>query len=860
MQDKLLIIDGSSLMYRAFFALPPLVNKSGLHTGAVYGFANMLMKHLQANNYDYICVTFDKSRITFRNEIYPEYKATRQPTPRELSEQFTLIQDFLATLGIYTIQMENYEADDIIGTYAQYAQHNSITTTILSGDKDLLQLLDTNVSVALTKKGLSEIKLYSPTTFGEDYAGLPPRALIDMKALMGDTSDNIPGIAGIGEKTALKLLAEYQTLENVLDNAQNIKGKMGEKIQNGRDIAIISKQLATINTEIPLDIDMEQLRLHPNKTAITDMLERLEFKNMQERMPAIFLSEEPPASMDIPKEDLLDIKTGTASELAAHLKQLQKNSVIIIEATYQGVFPQQRLLNMSVFSDNVIYDIADNIADIAQILFNQNCIKVSFDLKTFFQACKNEGITLPTMELFFDIGIASYILDATVSSDSLDKIIERYVPNITSHRLTNIYLAYQQISSQLDFSDMKSLFTDIEMPLIPVLAQMEQNGIKVDKNKLQAMSIDLSADINSLEKNIQSLAGEDFNVNSPKQLGSILFDKLKLPIIKKTKTGYSTDIEVLEKLENYHPIISELIKYRTLTKLYSTYLEGLLNVINPATEKIHTHFQQAITTTGRLSSTQPNLQNIPVRTPLGKKIREFFVPSAGYDYLMSFDYSQIELRVLAHMSRDSILIDSFNKKEDIHSRTASEVFGVPLSEVSSELRSRAKAVNFGIVYGISDYGLSQDLKITRKEAEEYINNYFERYQAVKSFIDNTVEQAKTDGFVQTLFNRQRYLPDINSSNFNRRSFAERTAVNTPIQGTAADIIKLAMLAVAKVLHENNLTTKMLLQVHDELVLEAPANEVATVQKLVSEAMQNVVKMSVSLEVSSSYETNWADCK
>lgn len=859
---KLLIIDGSSLMYRAFFALPPLKNKAGLNTGAVYGFTTMLLKHLQEHNYDYICVAFDKSRITFRNKIYEQYKATRSATPPELSEQFPMIQELLGAFGIYTIQMADYEADDIIGTYAKYAQSQAIQTTILSGDRDLLQLLDTNIQVCLTKKGISEIKSYNVQTFAEEYAGLPPLALIDLKALMGDTSDNIPGIAGIGEKTALKLISEYKTLENLLDNSALIKGKLGEKLQNGKELAVMSQKLATINYQVPLTIDTEQLIIQPNPAQMEELLQKFEFRNLKDRLPDIFLSGATPQQTtpiaELPVCTSATLEDGAAAQKL--LSQADPSEPISFSAEYRGEFPQQKLAEFRFLLGHTQYVLQRDFKIVIEYLWQTALTKVTFDFKTFCQACINEGIELTTTEKTFDISIIAYLADATDSSYTPDKLFEKYLINCSDCTLFNIRQVYAKLITQIELADQYNLLNAIEMPLVMVLAKMELCGIKADKTKIIAMGQEMSVEIAALEAKIHELAGEKFNIGSPKQLGAILFDKLMLPIIKKTKTGYSTDIEVLETLESYHEIVPHIIQYRTLTKLYSTYLEGLSSIINPVTGKIHTHFQQTVTTTGRLSSTQPNLQNIPVRTPIGKKIREFFVPSTGYDYLCSFDYSQIELRVLAHMSGDEILIDAFKHGQDIHTRTAAEVFGFELNEVPPEMRSRAKAVNFGIVYGISDYGLSKDLKITRAEAQKYIEGYFHRYKGVKAFINSTIAQAKSDGFVQTLFNRQRYLPDINSSNFNKRSFAERTAMNTPIQGTAADIIKLAMIRADQALSAAKLQSRILLQVHDELVLEVTAAELEQVIPIVTNAMQQVIKLSVDLNVSCNYGTNWAECK
>lgn len=861
MAKKLLIIDGSSLMYRAFFALPSLTSKSGMHTGAVYGFSTMLIKHLQNNNYDYICVAFDKSRITFRNEIYSEYKATRQATPPDLSEQFPLIQEWLQALGLKTIELAGYEADDIIGTLAHTAEQQDINTVILTGDRDALQLLAKNTQVMLTKKGISETKLYTPEVFAEEYLGLPPQALVDIKALMGDASDNIPGIAGVGEKTALKLIGEYRTLENLLNNAQELKGKLKDKVVEQSHMAILSKRLAKIDLNVPLELNWEELLITPNAQDIEYMLHKMDFRNMQDKLPPVFRQAEGTASQSelitqIAHEQLQ--LTGDA-EICTLFKQLDESAEIFFQFEVVGEFPEYKLSRLRFLLLDKEYEIVEGLQTAAQCLLAATNTKVTFDLKTFYQACINQGLHIRS-DKFVDLGLMAYISDALSTSYSLQELFGRYLSELTDSTLENIRATYKNLKEQIGIAAQDELLYNIELPLVQVLAQMEFDGISIDQVKLQEMTIQLSKELKTLERTIINQAGEEFNINSPKQLGKILFEKMQLPAVKKTKTGYSTDIEVLEGLMPYHEIIPNLIQHRTLSKLYSTYLEGLKNIINPQTGKIHTHFQQMVTTTGRLSSTQPNLQNIPVRTPVGKKIREFFVPSSGYKYILSLDYSQIELRILAHMSADPILIDAFKHNQDIHARTASEVFNLPLDALPSEMRSRAKAVNFGIVYGISDYGLSRDLNISRAEADHYIKSYFARYQGVKAFMDNTIEQAKQDGFVQTMFNRQRYLPDINSSNYNKRSFAERTAINTPIQGTAADIIKLAMIKVFELLIQNKFTSRLLLQVHDELVLEVAENELQQLLPLVQAAMQDIIKISVPMDVSHSYGANWAECK
>lgn len=860
MKKSLLIIDGSSLMYRAFFALPPLTNKNGLNTGAVYGFSTMLVKLLQTNSFDYLCVAFDKGRITFRNSIFEDYKGTRKTTPPELSEQFPVIRQLLSCLGITTLEIENYEADDIIGTLAVAAEQKNIETTILTGDRDALQLITANTKVLMTKKGISEMKCYDLLTFQEEYQQLPPSALIEIKALMGDTSDNIPGIAGIGEKTALKLIAEFKNIETLLNNIDKVAGvKLKEKLREQAHLAIVSKTLATINTEVPLEYDFSEFVLNPNIEELDKLLEFLAFRNIKEKFLTalkIVPQEQPPEKIIEANCTLCQVDNG---ELTEKLADLDPDTVVVFEYLYQGEFPRYSFQQLNVYFNNIEYQVTQDLVAATNNLISYPGIKVCLDLKSFVQACLNNKIEVATKN-FYDLAIMAYLVDATGANYNIETLLKEYLPESTDCKLVNLYKTYLVLQEKIVSNQLEKLLVEMELPLTFVLAEMEYNGINIDQEKLETMTKELAVELKILEHRIRGLAGEEFNLNSPKQLGKILFDKLQLPVIKKTKTGYSTDVEVLEKLVNFHDIVPNILEYRTLSKLFSTYLEGLANIINPETHKIHTHFQQTVTSTGRLSSTQPNLQNIPVRTPLGKKIREFFVPSPGYDYILSLDYSQIELRILAHMSKDEILIDAFKHNQDIHTRTAAEVFNLPLNEVPAHMRSRAKAVNFGIVYGISDYGLSQDLNISRKEAADYIEKYFNRYQGVKDFIERTILEAKMAGYVQTLYNRQRFLPDINSSNFNRRSFAERTAMNTPIQGTAADIIKIAMIKVAEILKVHNFKSRLLLQVHDELLLEVVESELLEVTQLVKDAMQNAASLVVPLTVDSAYGANWSASK
>lgn len=861
---NLLIIDGSSLMYRAFYALPPLTTKDGIHTGAVYGFTTMLLKLLEEYKNSDLVVAFDKSRITFRNELFPDYKGHRQATPPELSEQFPLAQELLAHFGITSLELSGFEADDIIGTIAtKYeTKYNPI---IVTGDRDALQLISAQIKVLLTKKGISEMKLYDQEKFFEDY-NLKPVQLIDIKGLMGDSSDNIPGVAGIGEKTALKLIIEYGSVENVLENIENINGKkLKENLTNSRDIALLSKKLATIITDVPLE-EMS-FAIEPNLPAALEIINRLEFRNIALRLQKLFAPNElvlVDEQETLPVEPIMPVPQEIIEDLvvAENFFAEISNTEVVFSAELSGDFPSLELVALHIYHQGSEYLVRSEDIFIWQIaidwLTNPTAKKIVYEAKKIYQACYvSTGKQMAGIA--FDITLASYLLD--FGSDHTPEALRlKYNLIRTDNILKILEQSYPLLKQDLVNLSMLDLFEKMELPLTKVLANIELTGIYVNTDEIDVMAKELKAQLLNLTEKIIESAGQPFNINSPKQLGEILFEKLHLPIIKKTKTGYSTDVEVLEQLADLHPIIDYLLEYRTLSKLYSTYLEGLKAIVNPKTQKIHTSFNQMVTVTGRLSSTEPNLQNIPVRTELGKKIRQFFKPSAGYDWLMALDYSQVELRILASLSHDELMQESFLQNQDVHARTASEVFGVPLDEVSSEMRTRAKAVNFGIVYGISDYGLGRDLKIPRKQAGEYINNYFARYQGVKMFMNNTIYSAKINGYVSTLFGRRRYLPDINSKNFNRRSFAERTAINAHIQGTAADIIKVAMIKAFDVLAERNFKSRILLQVHDELLLEVTDDEKNMVADLIKNIMQDAIKLSVPLTVDISLGKNWSDKK
>lgn len=869
MPKTFVIIDGSSLVHRAFYALPLLTTASGQYTNAVYGFTTMLVKLLEDIKPDAIAVAFDKSRITFRTKEYAEYKGQRKPTPRELSEQFPLVQEVVRALGIAVLEEEGYEADDIIGTLATKAAQEGCEVLVVTGDRDALQLICPQIKVMLTKKGISEMQVMDHQAVIDKY-GITPLQVIDLKGLMGDTSDNIPGVPGVGEKTAVKLLKEFSTVENVLEHVDEVSGaKLQEKLREHADLARLSKKLATIVCDMPLPFDMESFSMRQDYDKLKELFTVLEFKSLL----AKFAQQKEPLLCEEIHEVLPAVIYTAASEgekLAAEIKaagRMEFYPVIL------GHVPDLTLEGVAIaYQEQAFYIPKESEAWQAcqQLLADGTIAKVTHDAKSLYNLCRAAG--LPLHQVMFDTMLAAYLLEPTVAEYSLAFLQKQYAactavwqgetgsPEYAVWAAKLIQEIHPVLLNKLETQGLSRLFNEVEIPLLEVLSSMETTGIQVNRQSLSAMSQELAVRIEVLLKDIYGFAGEEFNVNSTKQLGVILFEKLQLPVIKKTKTGYSTDAEVLEKLAGEHPIVDKLLEYRMLTKLKSTYLDGLQGLIHPRTGRIHTSFNQTVTATGRLSSSEPNLQNIPVRSEVGKKIREVFTPGEGWQFLMSADYSQIELRILAHISGDPNLLESFRHNQDVHTRTASEVFGVPMEEVTSEMRSRAKAVNFGIVYGISDYGLSRDIGVTRKEAAFYIDSYFAKYHGVKNYIDNIVEEAHRQGYVTTLFGRRRVLPDINSRNFNLRSFAERTAMNTPIQGAAADIIKKAMVDVYQQLQQHQLNSRVLLQVHDELVLEVVEAEKEKVAELVKKAMEEAVDLLVPMLVEVKSGKNWAEAK
>lgn len=870
-QKRFLVLDGSSLIFRAFYALPGLSDSHGQPTGAIFGFSNMLTKLMAEQQPDLMVLAFDKSRHTFRTERYADYKGTRDKTPEELLSQFPLLREFAANMGIPFLEKDNYEADDIIGTLATQAAAKGYDVRVITGDRDALQLVRPNLRVLLTKKGISEIKDYDTAAFEEEY-GFEPLKLIDLKGLMGDTSDNIPGVPGVGPKTASKLLLAYGSVENVLAHVGEVSGKkLKENLQTYADQARLSKELATIELHVPdLAFAEEDYRIQPDMEKMQAFCDDHELRAVWRNFERLYG----------PAELALDLDGGENGAAAQNLsydlwdeaavKTAAKAPYLAVSGIFSGLAPFTSLEGLSVVAgpdaEKAGFVARDSAAFPALLqLLESDQQAVVFGLKRYDQA------GLRGQKAFFDVELAAYLLEPERSKYALSELSQKYLQEAAPESFDDekaqavweakaISRLYPLLGAKLEEEKLTHLMDTIELPLVEVLAAMEQNGVYVNRAHLAEKTEEVAGRLQKIEASIYEMAGHDFNLNSPKQLGVVLFEELGLPVRKKTKTGYSTNAEVLESLRLEHPIIEQILAYRLWSKLKSTYLDGIAGLIRTDTGRVHTNFNQTVTATGRLSSSDPNLQNIPVRTEEGRMIRALFEPGEGYDCLLSADYSQIELRLLAHMSGDENFIDAFKRGQDIHARTAAEVFGIPLNEVTPELRRHAKAVNFGIVYGISDFGLARNLHISRKEAGDYISRYFTRYPGVRAFMDKVVAEAHETGYVTTMFGRRRELPAIKSRNFNQRMLAERMAMNTPIQGTAADVIKLAMIAAYRKLREAGVKSRILLQVHDELVLEVKESELETVQAILHEAMEHVVSLSVPLSIDVHWGRNWAEAK
>lgn len=870
-QKRFLVLDGSSLIFRAFYALPPdLSDSQGQPTGAIFGFSNMLTKLIAEQQPDLMALAFDKSRHTFRTERYADYKGTRDKTPEELLSQFPLLREFAANMGIPFLEKDNYEADDIIGTLATQAAAEGYDVRVVTGDRDALQLVRPNLRVLLTKKGISELKDYDTAAFEEEY-GFEPLKLIDLKGLMGDTSDNIPGIPGVGPKTASKLLLAYGSVENVLAHVEEVSGKkLKERLMEYADQARLSKELATIELHVPeIEFVEADYRIQPDMEKMQAFCDAHELRAVWRNFERLY----GPAELAL---DLGDTGDAAAEDLSydlwdeAAIKAAAEAPYLAVSGIFSGLAPFASLEGLAVVAgpdaEKAGFVTKNSAAFPALLNLLESAQQAAvFGLKRYDQA----GVR--GQNDFFDIELAAYLLEPERSKYALPELSQKYLQEMAPESFADersqavweaktISRLYPLLGAKLEEEELTHLMDTVELPLVEVLAAMEQNGVYVNRAHLAEKTEEVADRLQTIEQSIYEMAGHTFNLNSPKQLGTVLFEELDLPVRKKTKTGYSTNAEVLESLRLEHPIVEQILAYRLWSKLKSTYLDGITGLIRTDTGRVHTSFNQTVTATGRLSSSDPNLQNIPVRTEEGRMIRALFEPGEGYDYLLSADYSQIELRLLAHMSGDENFIDAFKRGQDIHARTAAEVFGIPLEEVTPELRRHAKAVNFGIVYGISDFGLARNLHISRKEAGDYISRYFERYPGVRAFMDKVVAEAHETGYVTTMFGRRRELPAIKSRNFNQRMLAERMAMNTPIQGTAADVIKLAMIAAYHRLKEAGVKSRILLQVHDELVLEVVESELDVVQAILRESMEHVVALSVPLIIDIHWGRNWAEAK
>ncbi|SUY47793.1 DNA polymerase I [Clostridium putrefaciens] len=873
--EKLLILDSNSLMNRAFYALPPLTNSEGIHTNAVFGFTSMLFKIQEEIKADYVVATFDRKAPTFRHKEYKEYKAGRKSMPPELFEQFPLIKELLSLMAIDIMEIDGFEADDLIGTLAVYAESKGIEVYIVTGDRDALQLATDNVKVIITKKGITEKEIYDKDRMIEDF-GVTPTQFIDVKGLMGDKSDNIPGVPGIGEKTAYKLIQTYGSVETVLQNIEEIKGKkVKENLYEYSEQALFSKKLATIKTDVPIEMDLDSIKSKEkyDVLALKKLFFKLQFKTLIDRLPK---NEEDQHETPFDEYDVIE-EIEDLKDLKSNIKGLKENKALYMSFDIIG---QELYSNIEIESIYIDFEDKDFVIKLSKLLEkdrentilvlkefmeDNNIKKICYDAKNAYTSFRKIGITLEG--IIFDVKIANYIIDSTKGQQSLQELINEYLgrevkgegEGLKAHENRLMVELYEVLKAKIEEFNMESLLYEMELPLTKVLSYMEEEGFRINRDMLDNLGERFKLELDKVQKEIYKFSEEEFNINSPKQLGKILFEKLDLPVIKRTKTGYSTNAEVLEALSEKHPIINKVTYHRQLAKIYSTYVEGLKSVID-SDDKIHSSFNQTVTTTGRLSSTEPNLQNIPIKYEMGREIRKVFVSESEDSVILSADYSQIELRVLAHISEDENLISAFNEHSDIHTKTASEVFNTPMEEVTSLLRGRAKAVNFGIVYGISDFSLSKDLKISKKEAKQYMDAYFERYPKVKKYMEDIVITAKKDGYVTTLLNRRRYIPEANASNMIVRASGERLAMNAPIQGTAADIIKLAMVNVQKELYKRNMKSTLILQVHDELILNVYNDELEEVKNLVKREMEEVLDLSVKLEVDINVGKTWYEAK
>jgi len=865
-KKTLFLLDGHSLTHRAFYALPLLTNDEGEYTNAVFGFVRMLFSLTDEWNPDRMIITFDKKAPTFRHEEYEDYKAGRKKMPEELVPQIPLLQQTIEKLKIPMLAKEGYEADDLLGTLSKEAAEEGYMVYIVTGDRDALQLVSENVNILYTRKGISDLVKFDLDKVMEKYE-LPPEKLIDRKGLMGDSSDNIPGVPGIGKKTALKLLKEFGSMEEILANIDKVSGKKRkENLRKYTEQARMSYRLGKIKRDVPVEIDFDECRLDSyDDQEAAEQFERLGFTSLLDRFDfkeEMNFKDLEVVNLDQAGLEQLKEKAAAAGEIAAAVKLKEGTKAIQgeIEAVIFSLEAESQIYSYQLENEKIAEEIKDifSAADIAKLMI---------DAKEASLALLKQGIEI--INISFEPLLAFYLLQPSSSLPELEEVLSRELTisfdEIESKdkllvEISKLFELKAELLRKLEKDELLKLYQEIELPLIKVLARMEANGVKVDKEWLDSLSERLGKRLDIITEKAHQLAGEEFNLNSPKQLGEILFEKLGLPVIKRTKTGYSTNASVLEKLEGKHEIIPLISEYRELAKLKSTYIDSLPPLVNKETGKIHTSFNQMVTATGRLSSTDPNLQNIPIRTEEGREIRKAFIPSKEDMLLLAVDYSQIELRVFAHLSGDQKLKEAFNSGADIHTETASEVFEVEPEEVSPNLRRHAKVINFGIAYGMSSYGLSQDLDIPVEEAQDYIDKYFERFSGVKEYMDQTIKKVKECGYAETMFGRRRYIPEINSSNYHRRSFAERTAINTPVQGTAADIMKKSMIDVYNALKDEDLDLNILLQVHDELVFEVAESDLEKAAKLIKDKMENTAELDVPLLVDLQTGENWRDKK
>ncbi len=907
---KLLLIDGNSIANRAFYGImgsKMLTAKDGKYTNAVYGFLAIMFKNIEDLKPDYMAVSFDLKAPTARHKMYEGYKANRHGMPEELAQQMPMIKEVLKAMKIDIVQKEGFEGDDILGTLAKYGEEQGLDVIILSGDRDIFQLATDRVTIRIprTKAGKTETEEYDKNKIFEEY-GLEPKALIEVKGLQGDSSDNIPGVPGIGPKTAINLIKKYNTIENLYkaidEGKDDLKGKQKENIVENREKAFLSRTLGEINNAVPLDDDLNTLKVEEwDKEEVLKLFEEWNFKKYIERFD---LNKEKSSGKSIDSEnksieDIFEIIGDITEDVIKTINSLDKIVYYLgLEDTKNEEYIiKKKIISIGIFDyeKNKVYYIKSEYPKFYELLKNvfEDPKKEKFGIKMTndYIILKQMGIHMQNIK--FDVEVASYILNPTEGKYPIDKLTDLYLNlNIEDYLLKKgiseeqkqitffdnenenkkdglkyktsfyayvIWALSKVLAEKLNEIECMELFEKIDMPTVEVLSDMQWNGMGIEENELEEFGKTLKDGLEILTQEIYNIAGEEFNINSPKQLGEILFEKLELPVKKKTKSGYSTAEDVLEKLKNYHPIIEKILEYRQLAKLNSTYVEGMKPYINPKTKRIHSFFHQTITATGRISSTEPNLQNIPTRIELGKQLRKVFKPEKGNVYIDA-DYSQIELRVLAHMSEDKHMITAFLNGEDIHKQAASKVLHKPIDEVTKEERSSAKAVNFGIVYGISEFGLGEQLGVSRKEAKAYIDQYLEEYSGIKNYMDKVVEEAKEKGYAKTMFNRKRYIKELTSSNYMVREFGKRAAMNTPIQGTAADIMKIAMINVYKKLKENNMKSKIVLQVHDEMMIEAPVEEKEKVKEIIKNCMEDAAKLRVPLLAEVSEANSWYECK